>query len=138
MGRYYTGDIEGKFWFGVQSSDDASNFDGIEEEVYWEEEDGSLADEPYGIKYTFLPEHCDQLELVLSSCVRSMKGNHEKLDSFFASAIGYTDRELADHLEVSVGELKHLLEHYARHRLALQIKECVEANGKCEFTADYY
>lgn len=23
MGRYYNGDIEGKFWFGVQSSNDA-------------------------------------------------------------------------------------------------------------------
>ena len=26
MGRYYEGDIEGKFWFGVQSSDDADFF----------------------------------------------------------------------------------------------------------------
>ena len=26
MGRYYGGDIEGKFWFGVQSSDDADHF----------------------------------------------------------------------------------------------------------------
>jgi hypothetical protein len=26
MGRYYSGDIQGKFWFAVQSSDDASAF----------------------------------------------------------------------------------------------------------------
>lgn len=26
MGRYYTGQISGKFWFAVQSSDDASHF----------------------------------------------------------------------------------------------------------------
>jgi len=26
MGRYYEGDIEGKFWFGVQSSDDGEFF----------------------------------------------------------------------------------------------------------------
>lgn len=26
MGRYYSGDINGKFWFGVQSSYDADNF----------------------------------------------------------------------------------------------------------------
>jgi hypothetical protein len=26
MGRYYSGDIEGKFWFGTQDSTDASNF----------------------------------------------------------------------------------------------------------------
>ena len=29
MGRYYNGDIEGKFWFAVQSSDDADFF-GVE------------------------------------------------------------------------------------------------------------
>ena len=28
MGRYYFGDIKGKFWFGVQSSDDAINLGG--------------------------------------------------------------------------------------------------------------
>lgn len=28
MGRYYSGDISGKFWFGVQSSTDAENFGG--------------------------------------------------------------------------------------------------------------
>ena len=26
MGRYYQGDIEGKFWFGVQDSEDADFF----------------------------------------------------------------------------------------------------------------
>ena len=26
MGRYYDGDIEGKFWFAVQSSDDGEFF----------------------------------------------------------------------------------------------------------------
>ena len=26
MGRYYQGDIEGKFWFGIQSSTDANFF----------------------------------------------------------------------------------------------------------------
>jgi len=26
MGRYYYGDIDGKFWFGVQSSDAADRF----------------------------------------------------------------------------------------------------------------
>ena len=25
MGRFYSGDIEGKFWFGVQDSDDIKN-----------------------------------------------------------------------------------------------------------------
>jgi hypothetical protein len=29
MGRFYSGSIEGKFWFGLQSSDAASRF-GVE------------------------------------------------------------------------------------------------------------
>jgi hypothetical protein len=38
MGRFYSGDIEGKFWFGVQSSDDISNLVSCkyQEYLYWE------------------------------------------------------------------------------------------------------
>ena len=28
MGRYYSGDVEGKWWFGVQSSDTPTKFGG--------------------------------------------------------------------------------------------------------------
>ena len=45
MGRYYQGDIEGKFWFGVQSSDDANNFGGSEIEV--QDEDGEVMELEY-------------------------------------------------------------------------------------------
>jgi DNA-directed RNA polymerase subunit N (RpoN/RPB10) len=34
MGRYYNGDIEGKFWFAVQSSDDAEQFGARESTNY--------------------------------------------------------------------------------------------------------
>ena len=40
MGRYFSGDI-GKFWFGVQASDDASFF-------------GGEVNEPTEIEYSFL------------------------------------------------------------------------------------
>ena len=32
MGRFYSGDIEGKFWFGLQPSDAPSIFGGTEQE----------------------------------------------------------------------------------------------------------
>ena len=32
MGRYYSGDINGKFWFALQSSNAASRFGGYENE----------------------------------------------------------------------------------------------------------
>ena len=35
MGRYYNGDIEGKFWFGVQGSDDIQNLVTIDQYTYY-------------------------------------------------------------------------------------------------------
>ena len=35
MGRFYSGDIEGKFWFGVQGSDDIQNLVTISEHIYY-------------------------------------------------------------------------------------------------------
>jgi hypothetical protein len=35
MGRYYNGDIEGRFWFGIQSSDDISNLVNVKPHVYY-------------------------------------------------------------------------------------------------------
>jgi hypothetical protein len=35
MGRFYSGDIEGKFWFGLQDSDDIKNLVTINEYVYY-------------------------------------------------------------------------------------------------------
>lgn len=47
MGRYYSGDIEGKFWFGVQSSDDISKLVSCEYNEYciWEGCDCSIENE---------------------------------------------------------------------------------------------
>ena len=55
MGRYYNGDIEGKFWFAVQSSDDASFF-------------GGNAYEPNYINYEFDEDDIESLELGLQKC----------------------------------------------------------------------
>ena len=35
MGRYYNGDIEGKFWFGIQGSDDIENLISIEPYTFY-------------------------------------------------------------------------------------------------------
>ena len=49
MGRYYSGDIEGKFWFGIQPSNDAEQFGAVIDAEGWEEDrepiDGDLV--PY-------------------------------------------------------------------------------------------
>tara|TARA_B100000902_G_scaffold174451_1_gene168287 strand:- start:1085 stop:1630 length:546 start_codon:yes stop_codon:yes gene_type:complete len=35
MGRFYSGDIEGKFWFGIQDSNDIENLVTISEHIYY-------------------------------------------------------------------------------------------------------
>jgi hypothetical protein len=74
MGRYYSGSIAGKFWFGVQSSEDASHF-GVSPDKFYayygcncnatndvnddEEHDNYI----YCIKcYTSLQDHLDKTE----------------------------------------------------------------------------
>ena len=63
MGRYYTGDIEGKFWFGVQSSDDANHFGGSEIEIQDEE-----TQEVYELEYHFTKEDLGVINSGLENC----------------------------------------------------------------------
>ena len=54
MGRYYCGDIDGKFWFAVQSSNDADNF-GVQgyypNHYVWENCCDSCPEEDWDINY---------------------------------------------------------------------------------------
>ena len=60
MGRYYSGDIEGKFWFGLQASNAPSRFGGVEQE-------------PAYITYYFEEESLEEIE-------QEIKAIEEKLD----------------------------------------------------------
>ena len=55
MGRYYHGDIEGKFWFGVQDSRDAEHFGGEETPIIetFEDEEGKKTTEQVGSTFSF-------------------------------------------------------------------------------------
>ena len=67
MGRYYSGDIEGKFWFGIQSSNDADNF-GVEGSCTY-------------IDYFFDEENYDDVIKELERCVKYLGKN--KLTIYF-------------------------------------------------------
>ena len=54
MGRYYHGDIDGKFWVAVQSSTDADFF-GVEGEVTH-------------VNYYFTKEHLDKVKKGIEDC----------------------------------------------------------------------
>lgn len=123
MGRYYNGDINGKFWFAIQASDDASFFGG---EVL----------EPNTIEYGFVEDDLDSIKEGLSKCSKALGENEKKLDTYFEENNGYNDRELSKYLEVTEEKLNGLLKWYARKELGQKILECVEEQGSCYFDAE--
>ena len=130
MGRYYQGDIEGKFWFGVQSSDDANNFGGSEIEL---QDDGG---EVMELEYFFNKEDLESINEGIQTCITDLGEFKVKLDEFFADSTGYNPDELAKHLGITKEKYSTIMYSYARLQLGNQIKKCVEANGECRFTAE--
>lgn len=131
MGRYYQGDIEGKFWFGVQSSDDANNFGGSEIELIDEE-----TDDVYELEYFFNKEDLGTINEGIQTCTTDLGEFKAKLDEVFSTSNGYNPDELARNLGVGKAKYTQLMETYARLHLGEKIKKCVEEKGECNFTAE--
>ena len=144
MGRYYRGDIEGKFWFGVQSSDDASFFGGCE-------------CEPNYIKYSFSEDDMPSVLDGIEKCKEKLGKNKEILDAFFKEnafcneemiykyskdkhdidlKVEWLERVDGSRYISSDGEIKELLTWYARLELGEKIKKCLEEQDYCEFEAE--
>ena len=130
MGRYYQGDIEGKFWFGVQSSDDANNFGGSEIEL--QDDDGEI----YELEYFFNKEDLESINEGIQTCITDLGEFRSKLDEVFSSSNGYNPDVLAKQLGVGQAKYRDLMESYARLHLGEKIKKCVEEKGECRFTAE--
>jgi Sec7-like guanine-nucleotide exchange factor len=138
MGRYYSGDIQGKFWFAVQSSDDASAFGG--EESYYNF-DGDEVDEDSEelaeIGYRFTTEHLEDINAVLEECHADLADHKKILDEFFQTTESYNMAEIKSLLGVETeGLARGILRVYTRIDLGEKIKECVERTGECNFTAE--
>jgi len=121
MGRYYSGDIEGKFWFGVQASTDADFF-------------GVNGNEPNYIEYYFDKDNLEDIKKGIRICREKLGDNKEKLDKFFEANFSYNNTILKEHIGVS--NPQNLLEWYARLELGERILKCVEEQGECSFTAE--
>jgi len=130
MGRYYQGDIEGKFWFGVQSSDDANNFGGSEIEL--QDDDGEI----YELEYFFNKEDLESINEGIQICITDLGEFKSKLDEVFSSSNGYNPNVLAKQLGVAEAKYSTIMDSYARLHLGNKIKKCVEDNGECRFTAE--
>ncbi len=123
MGRYYSGDIDGKFWFAVQPSNDPEFF-------------GGCLIEPNSVDYGFTKEDLPAIEQGLDKCVANLNGYRAKLDEFFSAHNGYNDGMLAEALGIAETEVHDLLEWYARLELGRKIHDCVKRTGSCYFEAE--
>ena len=118
MGRYYSGDIEGKFWFAVQSSNAADRF-------------GQQGYEPNYINYSFQEEDLEAVEEEIANIEATLGDKKQKLDDFFASVNGYNDKDIE-----ALGITKEELSDYADLGLGIKIRDCIKENGSCEFEAE--
>jgi hypothetical protein len=133
MSRYYTGDIEGKFWFGVQPSDDADFF-------------GGQQAEPNYIVYNFTADDLSAIEAGIEECIKALGENKAKLDAFFGEGGkgygGYNDETVAEELGLPPSNeawnvhVSDVLGWYARLELGEQIRASVKETGYCNFEAE--
>ena len=132
MGRYYTGDIEGKFWFSVQSSDDADFF-GVDGEART-------------LDYYYGEDTLPKVEEGIKDCKSSLGGYRKLLDNFFKTdgKDGYNDKMLVEYLNKNANHVgthsengvKFFLEWYARLELGKEIRDCIKEHGQCNFEAE--
>lgn len=135
MGRYYTGDIEGKFWFAVQSSEDARNFGGTSHYVFLE--DDVHEENPIEIEFQFTRNDMKSIKLGIKECEEELGKLKSMLDHFFKKESGYNIPQMCKYLECDEDKTEMLLEKYARLELGVKIKACVEEKGQCCFSGEF-
>ena len=122
MGRYYSGDIEGKFWFAVQSSNAADRF-GVE---------GTT---PNIIAYDFYEDNLPELQEELKKIETKLGGYLPMLDEFFEKNNGYNDKMLIDY-GFKPEDIEWVLREYADYELGKKIEKCLIDNGQCHFEGE--
>jgi hypothetical protein len=126
MGRFYHGDIEGKFMVAVQSSNDADFF-GVE----------GQPPESH-LEYSYTDEDLPKIKKGLKECSLQLGNNRirNKLDKFFETRDGYNNEMLTKEFGWHPKRVEEYLTWYARARLGKKILECVEEYGDCDFQAE--
>jgi hypothetical protein len=118
MGRYYSGDIYGKFWFAIQASNAADRF-------------GSIGCVPDYLEYYFDDHDLHEVEAEIERIETALGDKLAVLDKFFTENNGYNDEMLE-----SAGISDHEVSEYADLGLGKQIRDCIKQRGVCSFTAE--
>jgi len=117
MGRYYSGDIEGKFMFGVQSSAAGERFGAYE------------VDQGY-INYVAPEDSLEEVEEEIKN-IESLP-SIALIDKMFEELNGYRDKDLTVR-----GITKKDMEDWADLQLGRQIRDYIKKTGdSCYFQAE--
>lgn len=118
MGRYYSGDIEGKFWFALQSSDCADRF-------------GVNGVKPETIYYSYGEDDLEGVEAEIEKIEQNLGDKIKVIDDFFESRDSYNDAMLSE-----IGISREDLSEYADLDMGKKIRDCIKENGSCEFEGE--
>ena len=118
MGRYYSGDIQGKLWFGLQSSDAATRFGG---QMY----------EPQYVEFYFEEDDLEGIESEVERIEKALGDKVKTINDFFEANNSYRDEDLE-----AIGISRADLSEYADLELGIKIRNQVRDFGECNFNAE--
>jgi len=126
MGRYYSGDIEGKFVFGVQDSTAADRF-GVE------------GCEPNYLEYYFNEDNLEDLESELKEMEKWFEEYGTPIMTYY-DLFGSDEQPMPLEKYLLEGGLKTMNEEqwaqYYDYHLGRKILECIKSQGDCSFQAE--
>jgi len=127
MGRYYSGDIEGKFAFGAQSSGAADRF-------------GVSGESPGYIEYLYTEDNLTALEAELKAIEASFKEYKTPLLAYYDLFGVEDDVEITFESYIEKGDFKPMgpimQDDFNDYRIGKKIQNCVIKHGECSFTAE--
>ena len=123
MGRYYHGDINGKFQFAVQSSGDADFF-------------GVKGYQPDHFFYNFEKDDLKNVKKGIADCEKELGDYGKKMDKLLKNKDYFNREELQKSLKIDKNKMQMILKWNARLHLGKEIKSCIEKKGQCHFEAE--
>lgn len=127
MGRYYSGDIDGKFAFGIQSSDAADRF-------------GVIGQPPEYLQYNYSKDDLKTLQEELKNIEDAFGAHKSALKIYFDLYKTQDDAPLSFQSYLKEGGLPELtkeqLSEYYDYVLGRKILDCIQETGYCSFDAE--
>lgn len=127
MGRYYSGDIEGKFAFAIQNSNAADRF-------------GVIGQPPNFIEYYFTEDNLEELKEELKNIEDAFSEHKTALKTYFDLYKTQDDAPLSFSSYIKEGGLPELTEaqlsEYYDYLLGRKILDCIQETGTCTFDAE--